>query len=96
MPELFRREMNDNWLDDWFPSWRGRGMAVFDQLQFLRFVRVEPGRFFFQHERDQKQPVKNCAEGQRHVPRWIEVESAKINDASPHKSGDGNRQKSFG
>ena len=93
MPELLRGELNDDWFGGRFRT--GRGMAVFDELQFLRFILVEPGHFLFQHERDEEQPVKNRAEGQRRRPRRIEVESAKINYAPGYKSGDGNRQQGF-
>jgi len=93
MPELFPRELNDDRRDGWVLT--GQGKAVLDHLQFLRFFLVESGHFLFQHERDEKQPVKNRSEGQRRRPRRIEVESAKINDAPGCKPGDGNGQQGF-
>jgi len=63
MPELLRREWNDDWFDEWFLLRRGRVIAALNQSQLLRFFLVELRHFFFQYERDQKQPVKNRAEG---------------------------------
>lgn len=62
MPEHLRRELNDDWLDGWFQAVRRRGITLLNQFQFFFFVGIELRHFFFQHERDQKQPVKSRAE----------------------------------
>src|ERR1700679_3343405 len=47
MTEFFRRELNDDCPGGWFLPRRRRGIAVFDQLQFLLFVLIKLRHFFF-------------------------------------------------